>query len=128
MRELIADRSSSADEIFVPPSETITSPLRSPAFAAGVPERTDATRALALLEPSSTPRNACCALPFEISCEAIDLIVFAGIAKPTPSLPPESLSICALTPITCACASSSGPPELPWLIAASVWMESSIAN
>ena len=53
---------------------------------------------------------------------ATDLTVFTGIAKPTPSLPPDSLSICELTPMTLPLASSSGPPELPWLIAASVWI------
>ena len=52
----------------------------------------------------------------------IDLTVFEGIAKPTPSLPPDSLSIWALTPITLPSRSSSGPPEFPWLIAASVWI------
>ena len=52
--------------------------------------------------------------------------MFDGTAKPTPSFPPESLSICELTPITSPFMSSSGPPELPWLIAASVWIASSI--
>src|SRR6266576_4543377 len=51
-----------------------------------------------------------------------------GIAKPTPSFPPESLSICALTPITWPLMFSSGPPEFPWLIAASVWIEPEIEN
>ena len=46
--------------------------------------------------------------------------VLDGIANPTPSEPPDSLSICALTPITRPCPSISGPPELPWLMAASV--------
>ena len=50
------------------------------------------------------------------------------MANPTPSLPPESLWICAVTPITLPSRLSSGPPELPWLIAESVWIESSIAN
>ena len=54
--------------------------------------------------------------------EAIERTVFDGIAKPTPSLPPESLWICAFTPITCAVPFRSGPPELPWLIGASVWI------
>src|SRR5439155_24723993 len=54
------------------------------------------------------------------------LTVFAGIAKPTPSLPPDWLAICALTPITSPAESSSGPPELPWLIAASVWIAPAI--
>ena len=52
--------------------------------------------------------------------------MFDGIAKPTPSLPPESLSICVLTPITWPSVSISGPPELPWLIGASVWIASPI--
>ena len=54
--------------------------------------------------------------------------VFEGIAKPMPSLPPESLAICAFTPITSPSRSRSGPPELPWLIAASVWIESLIVK
>ena len=42
-----------------------------------------------------------------------------GIAKP---MPLESAAIAVLMPTTLAPASSSGPPELPGLIAASVWM------
>ena len=49
-----------------------------------------------------------------------------GTAKPTPSLAPDSVWICWLIPSTRACASSSGPPELPGLIAASVWIALSI--
>ena len=60
------------------------------------------------------------------SCETTTWIVFDGIAKPTPSLPPESLWIWALTPITFPEAEMSGPPELPWLMGASVWIESEI--
>ena len=50
-------------------------------------------------------------------------------AKPMPTLPSEPsppVSICELTPITWPSALSSGPPELPGLIAASVWIASSI--
>ena len=65
-------------------------------------------------------------MPVAISCEAISETVLEGTAKPTPSLPPESLSICELTPITRPSESNSGPPELPWLIAASVWIAPSI--
>ena len=61
-------------------------------------------------------------------CETIERTVFDGIAKPTPSEPRDSLSIWALTPITRPSPSMSGPPELPWLIAASVWIESLIVN
>ena len=42
-----------------------------------------------------------------------------GMAKPMPF---ESAAIAVLMPTTLAPASSSGPPELPGLIAASVWM------
>ena len=51
-----------------------------------------------------------------------------GTAKPTPSLPPEVVLICWLIPITLPSASSSGPPELPGLIEASVWIAPSIWN
>ena len=59
-----------------------------------------------------------------MSWRTIERTVFDGIANPTPSEPPDSLSICALTPITRPRRSRSGPPELPWLIAASVWIVS----
>ena len=49
-----------------------------------------------------------------------------GTAKPTPSLPPLWLAIWELIPITAPEESSSGPPELPGLIAASVWITSLI--
>ena len=42
-----------------------------------------------------------------------------------PSLP---VWICEVTPITRPSASISGPPELPWLIAASVWIALSIGS
>ena len=49
-----------------------------------------------------------------------------GIAKPTfCALPGSAMAV--LMPITRPCASTSGPPELPGLIAASVWMTSSNA-
>ena len=44
-----------------------------------------------------------------------------------PIQPPFGLTIAVLTPITWPCMSKSGPPELPRLIAASVWMKSSYA-
>ena len=49
-----------------------------------------------------------------------------GIAKPTPELLPELEAICSLMPITSPFESSSGPPELPGLIDASVWIALSI--
>jgi hypothetical protein len=45
-----------------------------------------------------------------------------------PTLPPlpPAVAICELTPMTRPAPSSSGPPELPGLIGASVWMTLSI--
>ena len=47
------------------------------------------------------------------------------MAKPMPTLPPEGEKICELMPMTLPSMSNSGPPELPRLIGASVWMKSS---
>jgi hypothetical protein len=52
--------------------------------------------------------------------------VFDGTAKPMPTLPPPLDWICELTPMTCPRVLSSGPPELPGLIGASVCRTSSI--
>ena len=57
------------------------------------------------------------------------MTVLIGIAKPMPTLPSPPVppvAICVLTPITSPLALSSGPPELPLLMAASVWMTLSI--
>jgi len=53
--------------------------------------------------------------------------MFEGIAGLTPTLPPVGLwtrSFLVTTPTTFPRASSNGLPELPPLIAASVWIES----
>ena len=47
-----------------------------------------------------------------------------GMAKPSPMEPPLLEKIEALTPITWPSALASGPPELPGLMAASVWIMS----
>ena len=57
-----------------------------------------------------------------MSWSATERTVFDGMAKPTPVFPPDSLSIWLLTPMIRPRRSKSGPPELPWLMAASVWM------
>ena len=62
------------------------------------------------------------------SCATTVLTVLEGTAKPMPTLPSPvpPVSICELIPITAPRVSSSGPPLLPWLIAASVWITWSI--
>ena len=50
----------------------------------------------------------------------------AGIAKPIPIDPDwPGAMIAVLTPITSPLRLNNGPPELPWLIDASVWIKSS---
>ena len=64
-------------------------------------------------------------------CAATLRTVLIGIAKPMPTLPccpVLPVEICEVTPITRPAASISGPPELPWLIAASVWIAWSIGK
>ena len=76
------------------------------------------------------PRNGRRTRPTVSSSGSTRLTVDAGTAKPIPTLPeePSPVAICELTPITRPVASSSGPPELPGLIAASVWITSSIGS
>src|SRR5207244_1327076 len=50
------------------------------------------------------------------------LAVLMGIAKPMPALWPTLDAIMVLIPITSPCEFIRGPPELPGLIAASVWI------
>ena len=47
--------------------------------------------------------------------------MLAGMAKPTPCEPPEREKIAVLMPTSRPVRSTSGPPELPGLMAASVW-------
>ena len=44
-----------------------------------------------------------------------------GTAKPSPSLPPDCDMMNVFTPTTSPRMLTSGPPELPGLIGASVW-------
>ena len=48
--------------------------------------------------------------------------VALGIAKPSPSLPPDCDRMNVFTPTTSPLMFTSGPPELPGLMGASVWM------
>ena len=48
--------------------------------------------------------------------------VAAGVAKPMPIEPPEGERIAVLMPMTSPTMLNNGPPELPLLMEASVWM------
>ena len=59
------------------------------------------------------------------SSQLVDHVLDHGrtdIAKPMPIEPPFGDRIAVFTPITSPPMLNSGPPELPRLIAASVWM------
>ena len=49
--------------------------------------------------------------------------VLDGMAKPMPIEPPVGEMIAVLMPMTSPSMLNSGPPELPRLIEASVWMK-----
>ena len=49
--------------------------------------------------------------------------MLAGMAKPMPCEPPEREKIAVLMPTSRPVRSTSAPPELPGLMAASVWMK-----
>ncbi len=53
----------------------------------------------------------------------IGFAVSDGTAKPMPMEPPEGEMMAVLMPTTSPCMLKSGPPELPRLMAASVWMK-----
>ena len=69
-----------------------------------------------------------CAVPVWMISSAMREAVSIGMANPTPMDPdsppraPSRVAMALLTPITSPSAFRSGPPELPGLIAASVWI------
>ena len=67
------------------------------------------------------PTYARTTLPWSRSCPYTARARLLGTAKPIPC--PFSL-IAVLTPTTRPRTSTRGPPLLPWLIEASVWMKS----
>ncbi len=72
----------------------------------------------------STPSAPRVTRPWAISSFMIHRARLIGMLNPTPSLPPPLDAIELLIPITSPFMLTSGPPELPGLIAASVWRKS----
>ena len=114
---------------------TITSFALIPPFSAGSPGMTDRMstpfgslsfrRATSSSVSSAmlTPSQPHSTLPFDASCGTRTLMRFDGIAKPIEPLRAAML----FTPTTSPAMFTSGPPEFPGLIAASVWMKSNPA-
>ncbi len=113
------------------------SPCRMPARPAGVSSPTLAMSTPALTSTPmasasswvtswmTTPRKPRVTLPVSMSEVMIWRAMLMGMAKPMPMLPPERLKMAVFTPTTSPFRLTRGPPELPGLMAASVWMKSS---
>ena len=71
----------------------------------------------------STGRRTC---PYCTRSLMTALAALMGMAKPMPALCPTELRIRVLMPMTSPWEFNSGPPELPGLMGASVWMASSM--
>ena len=100
-----------------------TRPIRTPCSGSFACLRSAALRLATSLIP--TPRLGVWITPPFPACNSgrSFLTVFTGIAKPTPALwPIPPVRIWVFTPMTCPALFSSGPPLLPGLMAASVWM------
>ena len=126
-------RCSSGTSRTLPPlSSTITSPGRRPATSAGPPFITSATRTPSRsrtpkLEASSsvtswmaTPSQPRTTRPLAISWLMTTFASLIGIEKPMPC---PAATMAVLMPMTLPSRFRRGPPELPGLIDASVWMK-----
>ena len=112
----------------------ITSPGFSPALAAGESVETEAIsapdasplprlRAAAMVGFTgcvSTPRKPRVTWPVFSRSATTLLTMLDGMAKPMPMLPPEGDRMAVLMPTTRPSWVNSGPPELPWLMGASI--------
>ena len=94
------------------------------------PARRSEAAAPASRRSPASPPAACApshgrltALPPLLAEATTTRTMLAGIAKPMPCDPPEREKIAVLMPASLPVMSTSAPPELPGLIAASVWMK-----
>ena len=115
------------------------SPGRRPALAEGLPSQTFITK-IPSCRSISKPYRLAISLstrlapiygrttrPFLASSSKIGLAELMGIANPIPSTP-ETAIFAELIPTTSPSALTSAPPELPGLIAASVWIRSNLRS
>ena len=80
------------------------------------------SRAAVASWPAMMPIPGLRTRPFLMRSGTTRFTTSTGTAKPMPALAPEGEKMAVLTPIRRPAESSSGPPELPGLIAASVWI------
>jgi uncharacterized Ntn-hydrolase superfamily protein len=122
---------------FTPSIEVITSPRSMPASSAGPSGWTELTSAppmvgsrrlratSAVTACTVTPSRPRCTRPSVTSDWKTFCAMFVGMANPMPMLPPDGDRICELMPTSSPRVFTSAPPELPWLIGASVCRKSS---
>ena len=137
-RPLVAKRkpNASGSSIVTPSTARITSPVFRPASAAGpfsITEATSAPVGRSSFSPSTRSDETVCSLApnhgrftalLPLLADAMTILtMLTGMAKPMPWLPPDCEKIAVLTPISRPSMSTSAPPELPGLMAASVWMK-----
>mmetsp|Transcript_28635 Transcript_28635/g.72866 ORF Transcript_28635/g.72866 Transcript_28635/m.72866 type:complete len:298 (-) Transcript_28635:467-1360(-) len=119
--------------VMMSPAMMPCSPRRvgsSPALSAAPPgttacssaPRATLSRAATASLATVTPSEGRVTLPFAMSCGTTRATVSAGMANPTPTLVPVLVKMAVLMPTSAPELSSSGPPLLPGLMAASVWM------
>src|SRR5918995_1186303 len=132
--ERIASPSESESETVSPPNDTTTSPTSTPPSSAGPPGTT-----LTMPAPSSTgvpywkrkfgsdasvepiPMNATGSPGSSAACVIVGVTALIWMANPMFS---AELVPALLMPMTFPAMSTSGPPEFPGLMAASVWITS----
>mmetsp|Transcript_126985 Transcript_126985/g.270760 ORF Transcript_126985/g.270760 Transcript_126985/m.270760 type:complete len:214 (-) Transcript_126985:469-1110(-) len=102
---------------------------RTPAVCAGPPASTWRTMTPSNPRPRgtssgsrTTPIEGACTKPLRITLVTLRTTESMGMARPTPEEVPLVVRIALFTPITVPELSSRGPPLLPGLMAASVWM------
>ena len=122
---------------FCPLMATMTSSSCTPAFSAGESAPTIMTTAppcsfilsrSAIVASKSaiwTPRKPRLTTPSSSRSSTMFMAMLIGMAKPMPAFMPERDKMAVLMPMTRPRESTSGPPELPGLMEASVWMKSS---
>jgi hypothetical protein len=105
------------------------SPTESPAVAAGDPGATEETLT-PWVRPQSSASAASIPSPVQARLTSPNCMRSSdtlrarsmGMANPSPSLPPLREKMEVFTPMTCPRAFTRGPPELPGLMEASVWI------
>ncbi len=119
----------------LPSKRRMTSPSLSPAFSAAVLGNTFSTTApLGAFKPSDsatsfvtapgcTPRKPRVTRPLATNWSPTRIASSIGMANEIPWYPPERLYIIELMPTTSPRILINGPPELPGLIATSVWIK-----